>query len=262
MSCGEIHAIAPVAGINPEDDKDAYGKMQVKVVEVAQKLYDNYEDHYSQMQIENDQDGIKVFLESLAKISGVDAENEKAIGDMLGDIRSSVRKNLLQLGSLSHYLNMTANGYQDLPGSEQDESEDSSSDSDSYSSYSEEDSSGGASSEADNNKSRAANKVAKATGKVPNVPNKAAEKNNLDLLLDLNDISPVGPIMTPSLDSQPNQKQHYTGLVNNRRGGCEWAKDALQIPMSVFTTPGEVDQEETPTQSKVCDITSADDSIT
>ncbi|XP_038105138.1 uncharacterized protein LOC119769446 isoform X1 [Culex quinquefasciatus] len=39
------------------------------------------------------------------------------------------------------------------------------------------------------------------------------------------------------------------------------AKDALQIPMSVFTTPGEVDQEETPTQSKVCDITSADDSI-
>uniref|UniRef100_A0A8D8B752 AP-3 complex subunit beta n=2 Tax=Culex pipiens TaxID=7175 RepID=A0A8D8B752_CULPI len=84
-------------------------------------------------------------------------------------------------------------------GSEQDESEDSSSDSDSYSSYSEEDSSGGASSEADNNKSRAANKVAKTTGKVPNVPNKAAEKNNLDLLLDLNDIPPVGPIMTPSL---------------------------------------------------------------
>ncbi|KAL9698815.1 hypothetical protein quinque_002256 [Culex quinquefasciatus] len=180
-----------------------------------------------------------------------------------------------QLGSLSHYLNMTANGYQDLPpfpetapdssvrnvapspeyghatqtvdagandnggngrthdkksqktksfysdsdksssadesssdsssgstgsGSrKQDESEDSSSDSDSYSSYSEEDSSGGASSEADNNKSRAANKVAKTTGKVPNVPNKAAEKHNLDLLLDLNDIPPVGPIMTPSL---------------------------------------------------------------
>ncbi|KAL1395446.1 hypothetical protein pipiens_011243 [Culex pipiens pipiens] len=180
-----------------------------------------------------------------------------------------------QLGSLSHYLNMTANGYQDLPpfpetapdssvrnvapspeyghatqtvdagandnggngrthdkksqktksfysdsdksssadesssdsssgstgsgSGKQDESEDSSSDSDSYSSYSEEDSSGGASSEADNNKSRAANKVAKTTGKVPNVPNKAAEKNNLDLLLDLNDIPPVGPIMTPSL---------------------------------------------------------------
>ncbi|XP_039452393.1 DNA mismatch repair protein spellchecker 1 [Culex pipiens pallens] len=60
------------------------------VVELAQKLYDDCEDHYSQMQIENDQEGIKVFLESLAKISGVDAENEKSIGDMLGDIRSSV----------------------------------------------------------------------------------------------------------------------------------------------------------------------------
>ncbi|KAL9705413.1 hypothetical protein quinque_008931 [Culex quinquefasciatus] len=60
------------------------------VVELAQKLYDDCEDHYSQMQIENDQEGIKVFLESLAKISGVDAENEKSIGDMLGDIRLSV----------------------------------------------------------------------------------------------------------------------------------------------------------------------------
>uniref|UniRef100_A0A1Q3FFZ8 AP-3 complex subunit beta n=1 Tax=Culex tarsalis TaxID=7177 RepID=A0A1Q3FFZ8_CULTA len=85
-------------------------------------------------------------------------------------------------------------------GSEQDESEDSSSDSDSYSSYSDEDSSSGSNSEADKNKPTQANKASKsAVGKVTNVSNKAAERNNLDLLLDLNDIPPVGPIMTPSL---------------------------------------------------------------
>lgn len=61
-----------------------------QVVELAQKLYDDCEDHYSQMVIENDQDGIKVFLECLAKISDVDAENEESIGTMLTNICSSV----------------------------------------------------------------------------------------------------------------------------------------------------------------------------
>lgn len=42
------------------------------------------------MQVEKDEDGIKVFLESLAKISNVDADNEESIGNMLTDIRSSV----------------------------------------------------------------------------------------------------------------------------------------------------------------------------
>lgn len=61
-----------------------------EVVELAQKLYDDCEDHYAQMQIEHDQDGIKVFLESLAKISSVNADNEESIGNMLVDIRSCV----------------------------------------------------------------------------------------------------------------------------------------------------------------------------
>uniref|UniRef100_A0A8D8KDU0 (northern house mosquito) hypothetical protein n=1 Tax=Culex pipiens TaxID=7175 RepID=A0A8D8KDU0_CULPI len=101
------------------------------------------------------------------------------------------------------------------------------------------------------------------------------------------------PNVTPDDDSQLNQKQHYTGhmvqcccsewstIVAEAVNGvwCDLrrpmtgnnstkatranipAKYALKIPMSGFTTPGEVDQEEIPTQAKVCDITSADDSI-
>lgn len=80
--------------------------------------------------------------------------------------------------------------FESLSSGSEDESEDSSSSGSYDSSSSDEDS--GSSSESKPVKPSKA--VAKA-----NTTNKPSQKSNLDLLLDLDDIPPVGPIMTPSL---------------------------------------------------------------
>lgn len=61
------------------------------VVTLAQNLYDECEDHYTQLQEINDHDGIAVFLSSIDKIANVDPDNDEAIGAMLQDIRQCVR---------------------------------------------------------------------------------------------------------------------------------------------------------------------------
>ncbi|XP_055551024.1 DNA mismatch repair protein spellchecker 1 isoform X2 [Wyeomyia smithii] len=61
------------------------------LVMLAQKLYDECEDHYIQLQENKDQEGIDVFLSSIGKIANVDPNNDEAICAMLQDIRLCVR---------------------------------------------------------------------------------------------------------------------------------------------------------------------------
>ncbi|XP_058820446.1 DNA mismatch repair protein spellchecker 1 [Topomyia yanbarensis] len=61
------------------------------VVELAQRLYDECEGHYTQLQADNDEEGIKVFLASLDKITNVNPHSDEAVQTMLQDVRSCVR---------------------------------------------------------------------------------------------------------------------------------------------------------------------------
>ncbi|XP_053691688.1 DNA mismatch repair protein spellchecker 1 [Sabethes cyaneus] len=61
------------------------------LVTLAQKLYEECEDHYTELQENKDQEGIRVFLSSIEKIANVDSNNDESIGAMLQDIRQGVK---------------------------------------------------------------------------------------------------------------------------------------------------------------------------
>ncbi|XP_058455640.1 DNA mismatch repair protein spellchecker 1 [Malaya genurostris] len=61
------------------------------VVELAQNLYDECEDHYNRLQANNDREGVKVFLDSIDKISNVNPNSDEAVKKMLQDVHTNVR---------------------------------------------------------------------------------------------------------------------------------------------------------------------------
>ncbi|XP_055591799.1 DNA mismatch repair protein spellchecker 1 isoform X2 [Uranotaenia lowii] len=61
------------------------------VVELAKKLYDECEDHFTQLKVAEDQEGIDAFLASLEKIAAVDPNDDNSIGTMLQDVRKCVK---------------------------------------------------------------------------------------------------------------------------------------------------------------------------
>lgn len=66
-------------------------KFPKDVVELAQKLYEECEDHYAQLQIEKDDEGIRALKTALGKIVDVDANDDESVGKMLQDIRTCVK---------------------------------------------------------------------------------------------------------------------------------------------------------------------------
>lgn len=100
--------------------------------------------------------------------------------------------------------------------SSSEETEDSDSDSDSDesdTSSGDSDSNDDSSSSDDRNEKKMTNHAAKPQGSVATKP----EKSNLDLLLDLSDVSPAGPVMTPSLGGFLTPMiQSTSSLASNR----------------------------------------------
>lgn len=66
-------------------------KFPPEVVQLAQKLYEECEDHYAQLQIDNDEEGIKVLKSAIGKIAEVDPNTDESIEAMLQDIRTCVK---------------------------------------------------------------------------------------------------------------------------------------------------------------------------
>lgn len=67
-------------------------KFPPEVVQFAQKLYEECEDHFAQLQIEKDDEGMQVLKAALGKIGKVDPNNDDSIGTMLQDIRTCVKQ--------------------------------------------------------------------------------------------------------------------------------------------------------------------------
>lgn len=62
-----------------------------EVVKLAQKLYEECEDHYSHLHFTKDKEGIRVMLESLDKIGDINPTSEESIISILDDVRNCVR---------------------------------------------------------------------------------------------------------------------------------------------------------------------------
>ncbi|XP_055634998.1 DNA mismatch repair protein spellchecker 1 [Toxorhynchites rutilus septentrionalis] len=62
-----------------------------EVVKLAQKLYEECEDHYAQLQTANDQDGMETLKTSLVRIASVDPDNDDSIREMLRDVQITVK---------------------------------------------------------------------------------------------------------------------------------------------------------------------------
>lgn len=64
-----------------------------EVVDVAQKLYDESEDHFSQLKSQDDEVATKLFLESIEKFTKFEKEpTDEEILSMMNEISSNVKK--------------------------------------------------------------------------------------------------------------------------------------------------------------------------
>lgn len=64
-----------------------------QVVELAQKVYDESEDHYSQLKSQDDENAAKIFLDAIEKLTDIDPDqcNDSKISELVGIIQNQVK---------------------------------------------------------------------------------------------------------------------------------------------------------------------------
>lgn len=60
--------------------------------QMAQRVYDESEDHFSHLKLKSDEDVAKVFAEAVDKLANVDAGSDEDIRTMMQDISAKVRQ--------------------------------------------------------------------------------------------------------------------------------------------------------------------------
>lgn len=63
-----------------------------EVVELAQKIYDESEDHYSQLKSQDDEDAAKIFVSAIEKLMAVDTES--SADAQITELVESIQKNV------------------------------------------------------------------------------------------------------------------------------------------------------------------------
>ena len=58
---------------------------------MAQKIYDESEDHYTQLKSEEDEIATNLFLTSIAKFTTVDTANDTEIEEMINELKNNVK---------------------------------------------------------------------------------------------------------------------------------------------------------------------------
>lgn len=145
------------------------------------------------------------------------SESEKSSSEYSSDSdESDSESESLDENGTSHKTEPVADGKKSSSEEETEDSDSDSSDTDDSSgsgSESEDEDDSSASEDQQNAKKKLKNHASKTTGN-----GGKSEKSNLDLLLDLGDISPAGPIMTPSLGGflTPMTQNISTAMPSNR----------------------------------------------